>query len=96
MTRRKTRKEKKRLVFITVTTLLLLFSLFASLYSDFLLIVKNKKEASMLTSEYQSLLDEQETLVSEVTKMQDPKYIARYAKEKFLYSSEGELIIRGE
>ena len=33
-------------------------------------------------------------LQSEVTKLQDDDYILRYAKEKFLYSENGELIIR--
>ena len=94
MTKRKTRKEKKRLVFISVTIVALLISLFGSLYSDFVKIMENKKITSELTSEYEDLLDEQESLASEVTKMQDPNYVARYAKEKYLYSSEGELIIR--
>lgn len=94
MTKGKTRKEKKRLIFISLTTIALLISLVASLYSDFIQIMNNKKETSNLTIEYQKLLDEQATLSSEVLKMQDPNYIARYAKEKFLYSSEGELIIR--
>lgn len=95
MTKRKTRKEKKRLVVISLTTIMLLLSLFGTLYNDFIQIMKNKKEVSTLTLEYEELLAQQESLVSEVTKMQDPKYIARYAKEKFLYSSEDELIIRG-
>ena len=37
---------------------------------------------------------EEEKLQSEVTKLQDDDYILRYAKEKFLYSENGELIIR--
>ncbi|MBQ6840846.1 MAG: septum formation initiator family protein [Bacilli bacterium] len=94
MTKRKTRKEKKRLVFISVTIVALLISLVGTLYTDFMKIMENKKNTILLTSEYQSLLDEQEILESEVTKMQDPNYIARYAKEKYLYSSEGEIIIR--
>ena len=40
------------------------------------------------------LLSEEEKLVSEVTKLQDDDYIVRFAKEKFLYSENGELIIR--
>lgn len=94
MTKGRTRKEKKRLVFISVTIVALLISLFGTLYSDFIQIMANKKETSLLTSEYEKLLDEQESLASEVTKMQDPNYVARYAKEKYLYSSEGEIIIR--
>lgn len=94
MTKGKTRKEKKRLIFISVTIVALLISLVGSLYNDFMQIMANKKETSLLTSEYEKLIDEQEALSSEVTKMQDPNYVARYAKEKYLYSSEGEIIIR--
>ena len=94
MTKRKTRKECKRLVFISVTIVMLLISLVGTLYTDFMRIMENKKNTALLTLEYENLLDEQEILSSEVTKMQDPEYIARYAKEKYLYSSEDEIIIR--
>lgn len=94
MTKGKTRKEKKRLVFISFTIVGLLISLVASVYSDFITIMHNKKEVATLTSEYESLLDDNKKLSSEVAKMQDPNYVVRYAKEKFLYSSEGETIIR--
>ena len=94
MTKRKTRKERKRLVFISVTIVMLLISLVGTLYTDFMRIMENKKNTALLTLEYENLLDEQEILSSEVTKMQDPEYIARYAKEKYLYSSEDEIIIR--
>ena len=33
-------------------------------------------------------------LKSEVAKLQDPDYVARYAREKYLYSKSGEIIIR--
>ena len=36
----------------------------------------------------------EEKLQSDVTKLQDSDYIARYAKEKFLYSEEGDTLIR--
>lgn len=91
---RKTKKQKKRLVFISLTIIVLLVSLVTSLYSDFMQIVNNKKEIASLNQEYEKLLDEQKSLSSEVTKMQDPNYVARYAKEKYLYSQDGEIIIR--
>ena len=91
---RKTRKQKKRLVFISLTIIALLVSLATSLYSDFIQIINNKKEITILTKEYEKLLDEEKSLSSEVTKMQDPNYVARYAKEKYLYSQDGEIIIR--
>lgn len=94
MAKRKTRKEKKRLVFISLIIIALLVSLVGTVIGDFKQILENKKETIKLTQEYEMLLDEQEKLASEVTKMQDPEYVARYAKEKYLYSSEGEIIIR--
>lgn len=30
----------------------------------------------------------------EVSKLQDPDYIARYAREKYMYSKPGEIILR--
>ena len=48
----------------------------------------------LISRHFGLLLSEEEKLVSEVTKLQDDDYIVRYAKEKFLYSENGELIIR--
>lgn len=41
-----------------------------------------------------SLKDEQEILNSDIKKLEDPDYVARYAREKYMYSKDGELIIR--
>ena len=47
-----------------------------------------------LEKEYQELQDKQEVLEQEVVKLQDPEYVLRYAREKYGYSKDGELIIR--
>ena len=52
---------------------------------------QNKKE---LENKYTSLLEEEETLSSDIIKLQDPDYIARFAREKYLYSRNGEIIIK--
>ena len=36
----------------------------------------------------------EEKLNSDVEKLKNPEYVARYLREKFLYSKEGEYIIR--
>ncbi len=64
------------------------------MYHDFMQIINNHKETIALTAEYERLLEEEKALTSEVTKMQDPNYLARYAKEKYLYSEDNEIIIR--
>ena len=52
------------------------------------------KEKKNLESSYMSILEEEELLKSEIQKLQDQEYIARYAREKYLYSKDGELIIK--
>ena len=61
--------------------------------------IQNNKEATNaldlgLTPKVCKLRKDADRLESEVKKMQDPAYIARYAKEKYLYSTDGEYIIR--
>ena len=56
--------------------------------------MKNKKEITLLESSYEELLDTEEALKAEVEKLQDPEYVERYAKEKFLYTKDDEMIIR--
>ena len=72
----------------------LLVYLCFNVYSDFNKIKANKTTTNQLKSEYESLLDEEKKLDGEVRKMQDSEYVARYAKEKYMYSSENEYIIR--
>ncbi len=94
MTRGKTKKEKNRLIIISITMISLLVYFGFNVYSDFSKIKENKTVTNQLKTEYENLLDEEKKLNSEVAKMQDSAYVARYAKEKYMYSSDNELIIR--
>lgn len=91
---KKTKKEKKRFFVISVVIILLVVSLVSSVAGDWTKIMENKSKITSLNKQYNDLLSEEEKLVSEVTKLQDDDYIVRFAKEKFLYSENGELIIR--
>ena len=91
---KKTKKEKKRLFVISVVIILLVVSLVSSVAGDWTKIMENKSKITSLNKQYNDLLSEEEKLVSEVTKLQDDDYIVRFAREKFLYSENGELIIR--
>ena len=57
-------------------------------------IYKNIKEKKKLDEEYALKLEKEELLKSEIQKLQDEEYVARYAREKYLYSKEGEIIIK--
>ena len=91
---KKTKKEKKRLFVISVVIILLVVSLVSSVAGDWTKIMENKSKITSLNKQYNDLLSEEEKLVCDVTKLQDDDYIVRFAKEKFLYSENGELIIR--
>ena len=91
---KKTKKEKKRLFVISVVIILLVVSLVSSVAGDWTKIMENKSKITSLNKKYNDLLSDEEKLVSEVTKLQDDEYILRYAKEKFMYSENGEIIIR--
>ena len=91
---KKTKKEKKRLFVLSVSIIGLFCVLVYSVATTCPSILENKSKIKELNKEYNELLSNEEKLVSEVTKLQDDEYVARYAKEKFMYSEDGEIIIR--
>ena len=91
---KKTKKEKKRLFVLSVSIIALFCVLVYSVATTCPSILENKSKIKELNKEYNELLSNEEKLVSEVTKLQDDEYVARYAKEKFMYSEDGEIIIR--
>jgi cell division protein DivIC len=57
-------------------------------------VVAKNSEAIALRNEIKHLEDEEDYLNVEVEKLNDPDYVARYAREKYLYSKDGEFTIR--
>ena len=88
------KKVKRRLIFQTLVLTVLIFALVFSVFNDWTKILKNKKQISELTNTYTGLLEQEQSLNSEVNKLQDPDYVARYAREKYMYSLPDEVIIR--
>lgn len=62
--------------------------------SSFIQIYEKNKEKKEFKEELSKLKEKEDELKGTVTKLQDPDYIARYAREKYLYSKDGEIIIR--
>ncbi len=87
-------KVKRRLFLQTFCLLFLIAFLVFSVFNDWTKIMQNKKQIKTLTNNYTNLLEEEESLNSEITKLQDPDYVARYAREKYMYSLPNEVIIR--
>ncbi len=88
------KKEKKRLIIISFMIVSLIVVLITSSFSDWSTIMENNSKLVSLENQYNELINAERSLSSEVTKLKDPEYVARYAKEKYLYSTDGEVIIR--
>lgn len=89
-----TKKDKRRLVLLMIMFVPLLVLFVSNTLSYVSVIYSNIKEKQSLEEEYSKILEEEELLKSEISKLQDSEYVARYAREKYLYSKDGEIIIK--
>lgn len=87
------KQEKSRIAFLLVAVVLFIVILISTVFNDVVQIYRNKNQTEELNIRKQELLEEEKSLKSEVIKLQDPDYIARYAREKYLYTKEGERIL---
>lgn len=89
-----TKKAKRRLTFLSFGIIVLIIGIIVSVFNDLTQVFKNKNELILLNKTYKELLKNEESLQSEITKLQDNDYVARYAREKYSYSLPGEVIIK--
>ena len=89
-----TKKERRRLTIFVLSFLFIIGFTCINIFPDWLKIMNNKQQITRLQSSYEELLDTEEALKAEVQKLQNPEYVERYAKEKFLYTKDDEMIIR--
>ena len=53
-----------------------------------------KNQKVNLQEKIVKLDEEKEELELDIRKLEDPDYIAKYVREKYLYSKDGEIILR--
>lgn len=88
------RKKAKRMFLVTLICISINVYILYSVGVIFSDVYKMNDEKKTLTAQLNDLKEEEDILKSEVNKLKDPVYIAKYAREKFLYSGKGEYIIR--
>lgn len=86
--------SKRRIFFLLIFIFILVTGLSSSLYSDLDTINDNKEKITILEEKHELLQKEEKSLSSDVLKLSDDEYMMRYAKEKYMYSSDGEIILR--
>ncbi len=89
-------KTKFRVTFLTIVFIISIVVFVSTTISYVSQIVKNNNEIKNLNNIYNDRLAEEENLKDEINRLQDPEYMAKYAREKYLYSKNGEIIIKIE
>ena len=96
MAKRKNKKSKKRLmIFGTLSIVAIIYFIFNLCYYSYKIAVleTTKKE---LEQELTTLQKNETKLTDDIQKLKDPEYIAKYARENYMYSKDGEYIIKLE
>lgn len=93
-TKKKVTKFKYRLCLFMPICLVIVATIFASVGSYWVQIAEKYQEKSRLEEEIIVLKEKEEELKVDVERLEDPDYVARYAREKYMYSKDGEIILR--
>lgn len=94
MSRKLTKKSKRRVLLICVGTLTFISLITVNIFSVWKQLLEKREEKLFYIEELEKLKEEEAYLKVEVEKLQDPDYVARYAREQYLYSKDGEFNIR--
>lgn len=94
MSRKFTRKERRRVVLTSILCFFIIGLSVISSISNISKIGEKNKEKEALTQRLEELEEEEQTLSDDVEKLKNPEYAARYAREKYLYSRNGEKILK--
>ena len=94
MARKLTKKSKRRVLLISIVTITLISLILVNMFSVWKQLLIKRQEKVFYAEELKKLQEEEAYLKVEVEKLQDPDYVARYAREQYLYSKDGELNIR--
>lgn len=95
-------KKRKRKASFSKIKLLLIIVIFASVttilgyncLTNILKIYDMKNEKRELEKKLVNLQEEKEVLEGDILRLNDPEYIAKYVREKYFYSKDGEFILR--
>lgn len=87
-------KKRKRIFLLGFTSLAIIVGTTYTIGRYWVEIYDKYKEKKELKQELVALQEKEEELQVDADKLQDPDYIARYAREKYSYSKDGEIILR--
>lgn len=88
------KKLRRRMLFLGLTSIVIISAVSFTIGRYWVEIFEKYQEKKKLDAELVTLQEKEKELELDAKKLQDSEYIARYAREKYLYSKEGEFIIK--
>ena len=92
--KKKAKKQTFRVIVFGIACLFIIGGILTTITRVWINIYDKYKEKQELENKILALKEEEEELTVDVERLQDPEYIARYLREKYFYSKNGEYIIR--
>ncbi len=87
-------KSRRRVLLLGLTSLVIIFTTTFTIGKYWIEIFEKYQEKKDLELELIALKEKEEELKVDANKLQNPEYVARYAREKYLYSKDGEYILQ--
>lgn len=87
-------QARRRLFFLRPISLFLVIFVVITFISNSIRLYQLNNEKKEKDNKYIELQEESEHLKNEITQLNNPDYLARYARENYSYSKDGELIIK--
>ncbi|MBR5370540.1 MAG: septum formation initiator family protein [Bacilli bacterium] len=95
MTKNASRKKAgRRMIFLGLSSITIIFVMTFTIGKYWVEIFEKYQEKKELDNELTLLKEKEETLKVDAKKLQNPDYVARYAREKYRYSKDGEFILQ--
>lgn len=91
---KKNKKARARLVLFIPACCLVVLAICTAVGNYWVQISEKYQEKQELTERMLALREKEAELKVEASRLEDPDYVARYAREKYMYSKDGEIIIR--
>lgn len=94
MKKKVSKASKRRLMIFGILSIMAIVYFFVTLFGYTYSFISLKKEENNLKNQLVFLQDKKANLKIEIQKLNDPEYVARYAKENYLYSADGEYVLK--
>ena len=92
--RKKKKKARRRMILLGLSSIAVIFVMTFTIGKYWVEIFEKYQEKKELDKELTLLKEKEEELKVDANKLQNPDYIARYAREKYQYSKDGEFILQ--